>query len=808
MPQRDLVSIVDQLPQHLAERTRVLSLGIAGHAGDCVVYWTHHALRTDENPALDVARQLAQSLAMPLVVYQGLSESYRFASDRHHTFILEAARELQIAYDELRIAYNVHVERANNRAPRLAQFSTTAAVIVTDDFPVEATRRWTERLVEGRAALVAVDTACVVPMQLVGRAYERAFVYRDVTAKLYRERLDRVWPACSVQALVRDETRFEPKFDSLDLRHVSIADVVAQCAIDHSVGPVADTRGGSQAGYERWENFKRTGLAAYKDRRNAIDIDGVSRMSAYLHYGMVSPMRIAREASQARAHKYLDELLIWRELAYAYCFYTPDVDSEAALPDWAVATLEKHARDPRIVLSWERLARGRTGQPLWDAAQRSLLRHGELHNNVRMTWGKAILQWSRDYRQALKRLIDLNHRYALDGRDPASYGGLLWCLGQFDRPFAPEQPIYGSVRTRPLEEHQRRVAMSTYEKRVNRPGYKSSPRIAVIGAGLAGLLCARTLADHGLAVTCFEKSGRPSGRAATRRLEASCLADHGAQYFTIRDKRLESLVDSWIDDGHVAPWLGRIVEVRAPGEFRDTTAHARYVGSPSMNALGQHLATDLTVHYQTRVTGVANLESDSGRYQLRDEAGNALGEFDVVVWNCPPPQVAAFAPACTWAGRLSEVEMLPCWAVIVAFEEKWSVPFDGAFVNEGALSWIARDSSKPQRDQSRDGASDVWVLHSSVEYAKSKLDVASENVMADLMSELQRVAACSTPTPRSMQSHRWLYARPQQALPESALWDPASGFGACGDWCGGPRVEGAMLSGIAMAGKVLGALHE
>ncbi len=812
MPQRDLVSIVDQLPAHLAERTRVLSLGDTRHAGDCVVYWTHHALRTDENPALDVARQIACSLQLPLLVYQGLSESYRFASDRHHTFILEAARELQTAYDELKIAYALHVERANHRAPRLAQLSTTAAVIVTDDFPVEATRQWTERLMDGRAATVAVDTACVVPMQLVGRAYERAFVYRDVTAKLYRERLDRAWPACSVQALVRDELRldrrFEPKFESLDLRQASIVDVVAECAIDHSVGPVADTRGGSQAGYERWENFKRAGLAAYKDRRNTIEVDGVSRMSAYLHYGMVSPMRIAREASQAGAHKYLDELLIWRELAYAYCFYTPDVDSEAALPDWVVATLEKHAADPREVLSWERLARGRTGQRLWDAAQRSLLKHGELHNNVRMTWGKAILHWSKDYRQALARLIDLNHRYALDGRDPASYGGLLWCLGQFDRPFAPEQPIYGSVRTRPLEEHQRRVAMATYEKHVDRPIYKPSPRIAVIGAGLAGLLCARTLADHGLSVTCFEKSGRPSGRAATRRLEANCLADHGAQYFTIRDKRLKSLVDSWIDEGHVAPWLGRIVEVLAPGEFRETTVQPRYVGSPSMNALGQHLATDLTVHYQTRVTGVEKIGSDSGRYKLSDAADTALGEFDIVVWNCPPPQVAAFAPACAWAGRLSEVEMLPCWAVIVAFEEKWSVPFDGAFVNEGALSWIARDSSKPHRDQSGDGASDVWVLHSSGEYAKSNLGAASENVVADLLSELQRVAACSIPTPRLVQSHRWLHARPQHALPESALWDSASGLGACGDWCGGPRVEGAMLSGVALAGKVLGALHE
>ena len=146
MPPRDLNSILQNLPSHLAERTRCLSGGREGHQGECVVYWTHHALRTDENPALDVAIELARALELPMLVYQGLSESYRYASDRHHTFILEAARELQARYAELGVTYLLHVERAACRAPRLAQLSATAAAIVTDDFPVEATRKWTENL--------------------------------------------------------------------------------------------------------------------------------------------------------------------------------------------------------------------------------------------------------------------------------------------------------------------------------------------------------------------------------------------------------------------------------------------------------------------------------------------------------------------------------------------------------------------------------------------------------------------------------------------------------------------------------------
>ena len=108
------------------------------------------------------------------------------------------------------------------------------------------------------------------------------------------------------------------------------------------------------------------------------------------------------------------------------------------------------------------MARANTGDPLWDAAQKSLLIHGELHNNLRMTWGKAILQWTRSPEEALQMMIDLNHRYALDGSDPNSYGGILWCLGLFDRPFQPEQPVIGTLRPRSTRSHAARLDLRKY----------------------------------------------------------------------------------------------------------------------------------------------------------------------------------------------------------------------------------------------------------------------------------------------------------------------------------------------------------
>ena len=775
-----------------------------------VVYWTHHALRTDENPALDVACELARSLGTSLVVYQGLSENYRFASDRHHCFTLQGAQDLERQYEELGIRYVFHMDRHGYRVPALKLMSDLASVLVTDDFPGEPTQLWLERLSRSTSTpIVAVDSSCVVPMKMVGRAFDRAFAYRDATSKLYTERISREWPAVAeLPQRYEGSVPFEP----LSLKGISIHSLLQLCDIDHSVGPIDETRGGTANGYARWNEFKRTRLSGYADRRNDPTKDGVSRMSAYLHYGMVSPLRLAREAYAAKADKYLDELLIWRELAYCFCFYRDDYDSLEAVPDWARQSLTKHEEDPREWLcTWEDQARARTGDDFWDTCQRSLLRHGELHNNVRMTWGKGVLRWTKTCSEALRTLIDLNHRYALDGRDPASYGGILWCLGQFDRPFEPEQPVYGVVRTRSTDEHRQRMDFAKYQKHIDRPAYAIAPKIAVIGAGMAGLMCSRVLMDHGLNVQVIDKSNGVSGRVATRTLEKALRFDHGAQYFTCRDPRVAKYVESWLQRGIVKPWFGKVVDLYEDGRHEVRKGQQRLVGCPSMNAIGKHLAEHIDVKTASKVTRVVRSEKTYEIFaECKDVSGKevSLGNYDCVLWNCPAPQLVSMVPIdCSWAASIERVRMKPCWASIIAFSSRWDVPFDGAVVHDETIRWMARDSSKPGRPQELD----CWVLQSNHAWAKQHLGLSKEEAVSLMLSNLERLTGVKPPEPLYRNSHRWLYADVevpvlQDGITPECSWDTEKLLGACGDWYRHKNIEGAMLSGIALAGRVLGTL--
>jgi deoxyribodipyrimidine photo-lyase len=163
------------------------------------------------------------------------------------------------------------------------------------------------------------------------------------------------------------------------------------------------------------------------------------------------------------AEAFLDQLMTWREIGFNMCCRERHYLRYESLPDWALTTLEEHASDERpYIYTLNEFEESKTHDPLWNAAQQQLVREGRIHNYLRMLWGKKILHWSRTPQDALQIMIELNNKYALDGRDPNSYSGIFWVLGRYDRAWGPERSIFGKVRYMTSESTQNKWATKNY----------------------------------------------------------------------------------------------------------------------------------------------------------------------------------------------------------------------------------------------------------------------------------------------------------------------------------------------------------
>lgn len=448
-------------PPHLLESSFVadqLALRkVAGNGvrtqpeGEYVLYWMQSTHRFEENWALRYAILEADRLGKPLLIHQGLDPTYEHANDRIHTVILENARALHRRARGLGLHYQFVLRRRRDDDRRVVdRLAARAAMVVTDLFPTagiaERTARFAER---APCKVILIESHAIVPSGAFVKEEYAARTIRPKIAKLLDLALEPVAdrpPRIALPASVWNSL----EVNRVDFDRFDIAAEVAQCEIDHTVPPVPFASG-LEGAHARLQDFCAGTLPSYAERRNEpSDTEGSSRLSPYLHFGQISAAEVLRTVRAAghteSAAKFQDELVTWRELSLNFCLRNPNHGKLKGLPDWVHRTMEKHKDDPReVIYSLEQLERAETYDELWNAAQRELVRTGYMHNVTRMLWGKSVMLWTARYKHALEYLVLLNNKYALDGRDPSSYGGIQWCFGKFDRPWF-DKPIFGVMR--------------------------------------------------------------------------------------------------------------------------------------------------------------------------------------------------------------------------------------------------------------------------------------------------------------------------------------------------------------------------
>ncbi len=341
----------------------------------------------------------------------------------------------------------------------------------------------------------------------------------------------------------------------------------------------------------------------------------------------------------------------------------------------------------------------------------------------------------------------------------------------------------------------------------------ASKHIAIIGAGMAAVTCARTLVQAGHRVSVFEKSHTLGGRMATRTSPFGTF-DHGAQYFTVRDPRFVQALQT--TPGVCRPWSantvqvldehGRVAAAAAPGR------EPHWVATPGMSALVRQWAQPLVdahrIELQTRVTAIERDTLNPSSWQLRTQgvgdSSHVYSGFDAVVLAVPSPQAQDLLQSTPKAGamakKVSKVSVAPCWTLMLAYPQAvqpglttLGPQWNAARSTHHRIAWLARESSKPGR-----GIIERWTVQASAAWSAEHIQDDPQRVQSKLIKAFAEITGIRA-EPAHVDTKRWLYAKTETALGQSHLWDAKAGVGVCGDWCLGHRVEDAFVSGLELA---------
>jgi deoxyribodipyrimidine photo-lyase len=409
--------------------------------GNCVVYWMQRAQRALDNPALDVAVEAANLLGKPVVVFFA-PRPFEFANARHYAFLVQGIPAIASRLRKRNVGFVLRTYPDHS----LLKFceEVKPVLLIGDENPLrkaETARQTVAQKV--KLPFWTVDADVIVPTRLLEKEQYAAFTIRSrLQAKLAEFLI-----ACK-NPKAKYPWKPPPSIHSLPIDE----NPTKAWKIHRQVEPVSNFTGGTDAALKWLGDFVQRKLAHYSSDRYHPEKEGTTRLSPYLHFGHIGPLTVALAVQKAEVptsekEAFLNQLIVWRELAINLVHFNPNYDNFECGEAWAHRTLAKHAHDPRpVTYNENQLENAETHDPLWNAAQMQVVRTGWMHNYLRMYWAKKILEWSPSPTLAHHVAVELNDKYELDGRDPNGYAGIAWSIvGKFDRPWF-ERPIFGQIR--------------------------------------------------------------------------------------------------------------------------------------------------------------------------------------------------------------------------------------------------------------------------------------------------------------------------------------------------------------------------
>jgi deoxyribodipyrimidine photo-lyase len=441
-----------------------------------VLYWMDREMRLNDNWALLTAQEIAKTNNQNLVVIYNLIPSFLGGTLRQLDFKIKSLQELEIEFKKKNIPFFVLVEekgtgknQENETVNQILNFinKNNISAVVTDFSPLKIQMNWTKEIARKiKIPFYEVDAHNIVPAWITSNKQEfAAYNIRPKIKRLLSEFLTK-FPALQKMSENNLKNKYLVTKTDLDF-------VLKNAEIDREVLPVDWIIPSEKAGLKAVANFIKNRFANYDEKRNNPTENFQSNLSPYLHYGNISPARVALEIFKAEnfdlkdlanlkpeikmglnlkglsknADAFLEELIFRKELADNYCFYNSNYDNSKGFPDWAIKTLNSVKDDKREYLYTKKeFENAKTHDDLWNAAQMEMIKTGKMHGYMRMYWAKKILEWTKTVEEAQKIAIYLNDKYEIDGRDPNGYVGIAWSIGGLHDRAWFKRPIFGQIR--------------------------------------------------------------------------------------------------------------------------------------------------------------------------------------------------------------------------------------------------------------------------------------------------------------------------------------------------------------------------